>query len=275
MMSKKPILERDFYLEGRNIFMAEYGARSDNLVIIVPPLFEELARTRKAMINLARMLAGQGMRTVRFDYFGTGLSYGYFQDFSVAGALSDLKAVIGHYEKLGMKSFSFIGFRFGGYLVLEYLHHNLSCVRAILWEPITDLVKYWDELLNIAVGNQLITYGIVKYSKDDMAREFEDKRKSVIDGYEIGYDLYKEFTDPGNRRAITAENTGSRMKILLWRNKKLFQELSKDRQDAAFLHETKLAWDSIRFIDNEPDELLSRTREYILDYEKIPLQIQK
>jgi hypothetical protein len=154
-------------------------------------------------------------------------------------------------------------------LSLLHVQQNQFDGKLLLWEPVTNLYKYWNELLNIAFSNQLITYGIVKYSKEDIVSEVEEKGKSTIDGYGIGRNLFRELAESKNRTSLLTEDTNGNITTFLWRNKKLFQELSSCSKNVHFFSQVKLAWDNIRFIDNYPEELLSRTGEFLAEYGKI------
>ena len=56
-----PLREDELYLgRGERTFVTHYRATGSAFTILAPPLFEEAARTRKVLVNLARDLAAAG-----------------------------------------------------------------------------------------------------------------------------------------------------------------------------------------------------------------------
>src|SRR5690348_12970665 len=92
----RPVLahEDELFLDDR-IFATHHRAAGSTFTIIVPPLFEEHARTRKVLVNMARVLAGAGIDALRFDYPGTGFSAGSTAELTLAAAEAALKSAIG------------------------------------------------------------------------------------------------------------------------------------------------------------------------------------
>lgn len=65
--------------------------------------------------NLARLLAKQGVASIRMDYHGNGESDGEFSDFNFLDAVDDAKRILDYAHKLeGIEEVAILGFSFGG-----------------------------------------------------------------------------------------------------------------------------------------------------------------
>ncbi|MEO6420196.1 MAG: hypothetical protein ABIP39_12345, partial [Polyangiaceae bacterium] len=162
----------------------------------MPPLFEELARTRKALVTLARELAQQGVDVVRFDYFGTGLSAGKFDQFTIEGARAQLDEVMNYCREQGATRIHLIGVRFGGYLALSNLisPHGSPCDNVVAWEPTTDLASHIEDLFRSDAANQMITYGRAQRTKEEIIAKLKKSGSEMIAGYRLSHHAFEEFT---------------------------------------------------------------------------------
>src|SRR5262245_42610021 len=83
--------EEELFLDdGEPIFVSHHRSAGTTFAVLAPPLFEEHARTRKVIVNLARELAATGIDAVRFDYPGTGLSEGATDQLTLSCAFDAL-----------------------------------------------------------------------------------------------------------------------------------------------------------------------------------------
>src|SRR4051812_15685981 len=80
----------------RQIFAAYHppagGGRS--LTLICPPLFSDYMRSQLALRELAVALAGSGQHVLRFDYRGTGDSFGELAEVTLADWLDDIRLAL-------------------------------------------------------------------------------------------------------------------------------------------------------------------------------------
>ncbi|RYZ52234.1 MAG: alpha/beta fold hydrolase [Proteobacteria bacterium] len=115
-------------------------------VLIVPPAPFEMRRTQRAQRNLAQNLSKKGFHTLRFDYRGTGDSFGTSTDWSIQNWMADIRAAADHLRNaFGIQRISVVGTRLGGTLALKALEGQ-ALRRFILWDPIVRGKDYYAQL---------------------------------------------------------------------------------------------------------------------------------
>ena len=259
------IQEKECFLQPLNLFIAEYLIESPVTVILIPPLFEEHPRTRKLLVNTARYLASNGIRTIRFDYAGTGLSLDSSRNLSPESTIQDLDLVCKHAIKSYGSEILLIGFRYGGYISVQYqqtLNQNIPC---LLWEPIMDLSKYFKFCLKIALTNQLVTLGTIKENKQALLDKLDSGGYVLVDGYPMSSDFYKQCKTSSQdlfSKAMAADNT----EAIFWKNKQGHNFVQTLNIPSTLLKGIKTSWENIRFIDNQPDDLLKITLDWCKKY---------
>src|SRR5262249_4657414 len=147
------------------VFATHHRAESRDFVVVASPLFEEQARTRKILVNLARDLAGRSLQVVRFDYPGTGLSEGSHESLTLSGAVAALDHAIAYCRARGAERVLLVGLRFGASLAL-IAAPRLPLARVVVWEPVLDLAGYFQELLRPDMSSQMQTFGKVRHRRD-------------------------------------------------------------------------------------------------------------
>ena len=116
-------------------------AGSDRLLIICPPLFDEYRRLYKALAELAKGCASEGTHVFRFDYFGTGESWGMLEEASAETWVSDIRAALE--EGLAISGASrvyLLGVRFSATLAAQ-VHHS-AIVEYIFWDALCSGDEY-------------------------------------------------------------------------------------------------------------------------------------
>jgi alpha/beta superfamily hydrolase len=249
--------EEELYVGRHRIYLSHYRGSTSSYVVIAPPLFEELARTRKTLINVGRTLAAAGHNVVRFDYRGTGLSHGSFEGFNLSAAAEDLECALDHCRRMGARTIGLLGFRFGAYVVANKL--DASIQRAALWEPVLDLPAYAAEMLRIELSNQMITFGKVIASREQLIEKLRKTGSVLIDGYRVSLSLYEQLTQAPPIPLERLQPLNERIKLVFWDNKKLHATASALPLSTTFLSNVQLSWKHIRFLDPRPEPLLAET----------------
>jgi alpha/beta superfamily hydrolase len=270
-------VERDFYFGNQHIYVSHYESsfrsarisgtfeRQRAFAVVVPPLFEELARTRKALVTLARDLAQRGVDVVRFDYFGTGLSAGKFEQFTVEGAREQLDEVMNYCRDQGATRLHLIGVRFGGYLALSnLLSSSAPCDNVVAWEPTTDLSSHIEDLFGSEAANQLITYGRARYSKPEILANLHRNGSALIAGYRLSDRAYEEFAGAPVLSFEVLRKVSEKIQLIFWDGKKTFDTATHMSLSSLWVPSTKLSWKHIRYLDPHAADLLSATAEGIL-----------
>lgn len=127
---------RPFFLDtprGR-IFAVDHGpaGASRGAAVIAPPFLEEAKHADGALRGLAEALAGEGLRTLRIEYLGTGDSEGDGTAFSPAGAADDVRAARDWLRRAAGAEPGLVGCRFGA---LAAGPASAGAPWLVLWQP--------------------------------------------------------------------------------------------------------------------------------------------
>lgn len=107
--------------------------------------------------NMARLLAKQGVASIRLDYHGNGESDGEFWDFEFTGALDDAKRIIEYAHNVeGIKEVYVMGYSFGG-AVSGMIANDENCDGLVLISAAANMPQLarlrWDNALKLDNGN--------------------------------------------------------------------------------------------------------------------------
>jgi pimeloyl-ACP methyl ester carboxylesterase len=254
-----PLREDEFFLgPGERTFVTHYRAAGNTFTILAPPLFEEAARTRKVLVNVARDLAAAGIDAVRFDYPGTGLSAGSTEELTLAGALAALRDAVAYCHRLGATQVHLLGFRFGAYLALTAAT-ELPLSRLIVWEPVLDLSVYFQELLKIEMSNQLVTFGKVRRGRDQLLASLRAGHGILVDGNRVCPGLHREMEAAPAIDLAALAPFKDRLTLHFWDNKKLHEIASRVGLRSALVGDVKFSWKHIRTLEPRSDGLFRET----------------
>ncbi|HEY0057995.1 MAG TPA: alpha/beta hydrolase [Flavisolibacter sp.] len=115
-------------------------------VIISNPLGHEYTRLHRTLSVLARELSQQGFHTFRYDYFGTGDSYGDETEMNVESSGADLRQVANELkEGFGIESLCLIGVRYGTVLSMMAAE-EIKPDALVLWNPIFSGKEHIEEI---------------------------------------------------------------------------------------------------------------------------------
>jgi len=110
-------------------------------VVICPPLFDDYRRTYRACAEMAKALSSKGLHVLRFDYFGTGDSWGELHESNTEVWIKDIHLAIDELVALtGLPDVTLLGIRFGATLASHCSHPGIS--QLILWDPIESGENY-------------------------------------------------------------------------------------------------------------------------------------
>lgn len=135
-----------------NRLFGSYHPASDQgvprLLVICPPFFDEYRRCSKALFDLANGCAAEGTHAFRFDYFGTGESWGLLADADVPTWIEDVrKAIQEGMEISGASRVYLCGVRFGATLAAQVQHPAIA--EYIFWDMFADGTQYLSYLSEV------------------------------------------------------------------------------------------------------------------------------
>ena len=107
-------------------------------VLLCHPIDNEQVFAYRTMRQLAARLVQAGFHVLRFDYFGTGDSYGDTGEGDLASWCGDVETAIEELKEIsGAPNVSLVGLRLGANLSARVAAHQPKEIRRlILWEPL-------------------------------------------------------------------------------------------------------------------------------------------
>jgi alpha-beta hydrolase superfamily lysophospholipase len=123
------------------------GGAGQVLTVICPPLFSDYMRTQLALRELAISLAERGQHVLRFDYRGTGDSFGEIGEVAVSDWLEDIALAVREGREIsGSSVVRLLGVRAGALLACRSVGVSGGVQRVVLWDPVPDGVSYLQAL---------------------------------------------------------------------------------------------------------------------------------
>ena len=123
------------------------GGLGQVLTVICPPLFSEYMRTHPALRDLANSLAESGQHVLRFDYRGTGDSFGDVSEVVVSDWLDDIALAVREGCAIsGSSLVRVLGVRAGALLASRSMGASDEVQRLVLWDPVPNGSDYIEGL---------------------------------------------------------------------------------------------------------------------------------
>lgn len=120
------------------------------LTVICPPLFFDYMRTHLTLRRLALSLAERGQHVLRFDYRGTGDSFGDLGEVTVSDWVEDIAlAVREGFDISGSQKVRLVGVRAGALLACRLPVAVSDFQRLVLWDPVPDGAAYLQQMCRI------------------------------------------------------------------------------------------------------------------------------
>jgi exosortase A-associated hydrolase 2 len=168
---------------------------SETGIIFCDPFAEEKLWAHRVFVNFARFLSRNSYWVFRFDCMGHGDSDGNYEDSNIETQISDIhQAVAVLKEKTGVKRVVLLGARFGGTLSALAGMRNDQVNELVLWNPVINGEKYFQECLRSNLTTQMSTYRKVIYTREQMVKDLLGGKPVNIDGYLISPECYKQIS---------------------------------------------------------------------------------
>jgi len=184
-------------LDGKNLFgnvFSPVEARKTMGIVVCHPIAEERNITRRVLVNLSRALSVKGYPVLLFDYFGEGDSEGDFSEATVESRLLDtLSAKAFLREQARVDRVGLLGLRFGA--TAAYLaatrEPDVACV--VMWQPVISGNHFFHEWLRSNMASQMLLYGKVLFSREQLVAELSGGRPLEIDGFVVTRTFYEQL----------------------------------------------------------------------------------
>ncbi|SDN48127.1 hypothetical protein SAMN04488137_4627 [Fictibacillus solisalsi] len=108
------------------------------LVIYCPGKNGERYEVHRLAVKFARHLADQGIATLRFDYYGMGLSDGFYHDMTTTTKVSNIEAAYRYAKNLefvDQNKMAYLGFSDGARMALMAANRT-NVTNLLIWSPL-------------------------------------------------------------------------------------------------------------------------------------------
>jgi pimeloyl-ACP methyl ester carboxylesterase len=141
------VQEAFFFGPGEHRLFASYhpaaGLGGRVLTVICPPLFSDYMRTHQALRQTSVTLADRGQHVLRFDYRGTGDSFGDLGEFTVSDWVEDIALAVREGREIsGCSVVRLLGVRASALLACAATRASGEVQRLVLWDPVPDGTSY-------------------------------------------------------------------------------------------------------------------------------------
>jgi pimeloyl-ACP methyl ester carboxylesterase len=182
--------EAFFFGPGYQRIFANYhpasGGGSEVLTVICPPLFSDYMRTHLALRELALALAERGQHVLRFDYRGTGDSFGELGEVTVSDWLEDIALAVREGGEIsGSSAVRLLGVRAGALLACAAARASSDVQRLVLWDPVPDGAGYLQVLRHIQVQMLEQNHYLSRAERREAMHEYA--------GYSVSKRMLEEF----------------------------------------------------------------------------------
>jgi alpha/beta superfamily hydrolase len=165
---------------------------SVHAVLLCYPFGQEYMRAHRAYRQLASQLAKKGYHVMRFDYRGTGDSYGDLNDVVFSDWLDDVEVAAEELKDMTSASeMSIVGLRLGALVAATAAQKIPDLSGLILWDPIISGSAYQQELVDempeqgSSLSNFVDESGDIHFNGFSLHKDFLQNATS--------YDLLKQF----------------------------------------------------------------------------------
>lgn len=156
------------------------------LTVICPPLFSEYMRTHPALRELAGALAEKDQHVLRFDFRGSGDSFGELEQLAVSDWIEDIALVVREGCEISECSeVRMVGVRGGALLACKAMGASAQVRRFVVWDPVIDGAGYLQALRR--VQKELCEQNF------HLGRAERDKAMHEYSGYTLSDRMVKEL----------------------------------------------------------------------------------
>jgi alpha-beta hydrolase superfamily lysophospholipase len=156
------------------------------LTVICPPLFNEYMRTHFALRDLAISLAARGQHVLRFDYRGTGDSFGELGEVAISDWVEDIALAVREGREIsGSSMVRLLGVRAGALLACRWVGAFGDVQRLVLWDPVPDGAGYIQALRHVQEA----------ILERDLSLSSAERRETLHEyaGYRLSERMLEEF----------------------------------------------------------------------------------
>jgi exosortase A-associated hydrolase 2 len=193
---QNPLANSFVNLTNHRLFLRVTGnaTSSENAILILPPFAEEMNKTRHLISTAMHTLTAAGCHSFLLDNLGTGDSEGDLDQASVDIWRNDIQQFIHLLQQHGYQSLSVIAIRFGSLQLFDLLNNDDSLLplkQIVLWQPMFDTAKFWQQFARIKVAEAMASGN--KVSQKDLEQQLLQGETIEIAGYPISPQFYQSL----------------------------------------------------------------------------------
>lgn len=183
-------------LSNHRLFLQATGnsTSTKKAILILPPFAEEMNKTRHLISALMQQLAEVGCHSFMLDNFGTGDSEGDLDQASVDIWRNDIHEFTKLLQQQGYQHLSVVVIRFGALQLFDLLNNDalpLPLQQIILWQPMFDAAKLWQQFARIKVAEAMASGN--KVSQKELEQQLNEGHTIEIAGYPISPPFYQSL----------------------------------------------------------------------------------
>jgi exosortase A-associated hydrolase 2 len=165
-------------------------------VIIVPPLAEEMNKSRRMMALQARALAAEGIDVLIVDLYGTGESEGYFEQARWEIWHKDIGIAASWLKKQGATRISALGLRLGALLAMDFGRRwQNQFERVVLWQPVLNGAASLTQFLRLRVAAGMMDSSRAKESTRELREKLRRGDSVEVAGYQLSPQLFRSIEE--------------------------------------------------------------------------------
>lgn len=163
--------------------------------LICSPLYAEFMQNYGREVRLARRLAESGIAAGRFHYLGSGDSSGSAVHLTLDSMVHDAFRVVDQLrDETGTETVDVVGTRLAGH-VAAAVASQVPDARLVLWEPVPDVSRYFDEVFRTRRMVGVIAGDEGASSAAAMREELMATGRLDVVGYHIHKALFESALD--------------------------------------------------------------------------------
>jgi exosortase A-associated hydrolase 2 len=163
--------------------------------IFIPPFTDEMNKSRRSAVLLARALARHGVGTLIIDLYGTGDSNGEFVNARWDIWQQDIKCAAQWLQQQGNEILNLVGLRMGALLAMDCIEHlDATIEKVVLWQPIISGKSMMTQFLRLRSTASAMISG-KKESVQDLRNLLEQGHSIEVAGYELAPELVKALDE--------------------------------------------------------------------------------
>jgi len=234
--------------------------------LIIPPLAEELNKSRRMLCRMANHLAELGFEVVMPDLFGTGDSEGDFADATWDLWREDLFDICTGLKANGY-NINILAVRAGALLAYDLMSNkNLNCENLVFWQPVVSGDMWLTQFLRLKLAASIVNDTGSKETTKALKTRLSEGEAIEVAGYTVSPSLangikqlnLQNIAPSGCGKIFWLELIASDGKSVLPSSKKV---LEKWNQSVEVHSETVIGqafWSTTEITD--ADNLLLRTK---------------